>query len=120
MPGLTAFLDWMDAEGIRRVAVTNAPRENIEVMMEGLGIRSRFEKIVLGDECTRPKPFPDPYLEGLAYLGEEGGGLSLAWPVLYALTYVMQVEFVYIVCVGVAYRIVRSPARFPPPRHVRR
>lgn len=31
--GLTKFLDWQDAQGIRRVAVTNAPKENVEVRM---------------------------------------------------------------------------------------
>lgn len=40
-----------------------------QVMMKSLNIGHRFELIILGDECTRPKPFPDPYLEGLKYLG---------------------------------------------------
>lgn len=69
MPGLTAFLDWQDRRGLRRVAVTNAPKENVAVMMTSLKLGPRFERIILGDECARPKPFPDPYLEGLAFVG---------------------------------------------------
>lgn len=110
--GLLEFLDWMDAQGVRRVAVTNAPKENVEasearwnamlwlgllhleprrwplsltpaascpkVMLRGLGIAHRFEAVVFGEDCTRPKPFPDPYHEGLAIMGltEEVSGLG--------------------------------------------
>ncbi len=28
-----------------------------------------FEKVVLGEECANPKPYPDPYLEGLKAFG---------------------------------------------------
>ena len=69
MPGLTAFLDMLDDSGVQICAVTNAPRLNAELMLSGLGIAGRFEHLVIGNECTRPKPFPDPYLEGMRLLG---------------------------------------------------
>jgi beta-phosphoglucomutase-like phosphatase (HAD superfamily) len=69
VPGLLAFLDLLDRRGVRRVAVTNAPRENVEVMLRGLDLAHRFEAVVLGEECVRAKPYPDPYLEGLKILG---------------------------------------------------
>jgi beta-phosphoglucomutase-like phosphatase (HAD superfamily) len=33
LPGLTELLQWVDDNGIRKVAVTNAPRLNAEMMM---------------------------------------------------------------------------------------
>jgi len=72
LSGLPDFLAWVDKRGLRRVAVTNAPRANAEMMLGGLGLTPFFEKVVLGEECTRPKPFPDPYLDGLATIGLSG------------------------------------------------
>lgn len=34
-------------------------------MLEGIGLASSFEALVIGAECVRAKPNPDPYLEGL-------------------------------------------------------
>lgn len=31
--------------------------------------RKWFDKVVLGEECAHPKPYPDPYLEGLKFCG---------------------------------------------------
>ncbi len=28
-----------------------------------------LQTLVIGDECSRPKPFPDPYKEGLLKIG---------------------------------------------------
>ena len=38
-------------------------------MLRVLKLDSWFEAVVLGEECTRAKPFPDPYLEGMRQLG---------------------------------------------------
>jgi len=45
--------------------VTNAPRLNAEMLLAGLGIRDRFQAIVIGDELPHAKPHPLPYREGL-------------------------------------------------------
>lgn len=71
LPGLLSLLDALDASGIPYVAVTNAPGLNAEAMLDGLGIRSRFVDVVLGERCVRAKPDPEPYLEGLRRLGLE-------------------------------------------------
>jgi HAD superfamily hydrolase (TIGR01509 family) len=71
LEGLSSLIDWIETRGIRRVAVTNAPRDNAHLMLKVLKLDSWFEKVVLGEECTRAKPFPDPYLEGLRQLGME-------------------------------------------------
>jgi HAD superfamily hydrolase (TIGR01509 family) len=64
-PGLMALLACADQAGIPMVAVTNAPRLNVEMMLSGLGIMPRFKAVVIGDELAHGKPHPMPYLEGL-------------------------------------------------------
>lgn len=67
--GLKKFCDWVASQGILRAAVTNAPRENAEQMIQGLGLESFFQHLVIGAECERAKPFPDPYQAAMALLG---------------------------------------------------
>jgi hypothetical protein len=38
VPGLTEFLAWIDERGLKKAAVTNAPRENARVMLAALGL----------------------------------------------------------------------------------
>eukprot|EP00850_Spirogloea_muscicola_P015368 SM000117S25488 [mRNA] locus=s117:123004:124571:+ [translate_table: standard] len=69
--GLQRLCNWAAARGLRAAAVTNAPRANAEQMIEAVGLSHYFEHLVIGSECARPKPYPEPYLEGLACLGED-------------------------------------------------
>ncbi|PON87556.1 HAD hydrolase, subfamily IA [Trema orientale] len=57
-----------DERGLKRAAVTNAPRPNVDLIISMLDLSSFFKIIVLGNECERAKPFPDPYLKGLQAL----------------------------------------------------
>jgi HAD superfamily hydrolase (TIGR01509 family) len=73
IPGLGEALAMAKQHGIRCVAVTNAPRpagalciEEIKKQFEAGDI---IEDLVIGAECTRAKPFPDPYIEGMKRLG---------------------------------------------------
>jgi len=65
VPGLMTLLARADRAGIPMVAVTNAPRLNAEMLLNGLGIMHRFKAVVIGDELPHGKPHPLPYLEGL-------------------------------------------------------
>lgn len=69
VPGLFGLLDLADAAGLPMAAVTNAPRANADLILDGLGIRHRFKAIVIGAELPHGKPHPLPYLEGLRLLG---------------------------------------------------
>ena len=71
LPGLTELLVWAKENNVRVAAVTNAPRPNAELMLRALGLADppAFEFLVIGTECARAKPFPDPYLEGMRLLG---------------------------------------------------
>eukprot|EP00775_Hariotina_reticulata_P003528 gene3528-3797_t len=69
MRGLTDFLAWLDSRALHKAAVTNAPKHNTSLMLAALQLDSYFEAVVLGEECERAKPHPDPYLKGLQLLG---------------------------------------------------
>lgn len=70
LPGLTELLDAATAARVPFVAVTNAPRPNAELMLDALGLAEAFAgRLVIGVECERAKPNPDPYLKGLDVLG---------------------------------------------------
>ncbi len=69
MPGLFELMDWADSLSIPMAAVTNAPTENAELMLGGLGIRERFRTVVIGDRLPRGKPDPMPYLVAGERLG---------------------------------------------------
>lgn len=68
-PGVLKVLDWADAHGVPYAVVTNAPRANAEMMLQGLGLGQRMTELVIGDELERAKPDPLPYRTGLQRLG---------------------------------------------------
>jgi HAD superfamily hydrolase (TIGR01509 family) len=68
--GLTELMRRIDAENIPKIAVTNAPRENAEMMLKALRLDDWFKEfLVLGSECEHAKPHPQPYIDGLRLLG---------------------------------------------------
>jgi len=67
--GLPRFLQWVEERGLKRAAVTNAPRENAEVMLAALGLEGYFDLLIIGAECTRAKPNPDPYQAAMNHFG---------------------------------------------------
>jgi len=69
MPGVVALVRRAEAEGWPRAIVTNAMRKNADAMLEAIGLRDAFETIVIGEECQRGKPAPDPYMEAMRQLG---------------------------------------------------
>lgn len=66
--GLHKLRKWIEDHGLKRVAVTNAPRSNAELMISAVGLSDFFETVIIGSECEHPKPFPDPYLKALEVL----------------------------------------------------
>lgn len=63
--GLHDLCRWIEGRNLKRAAVTNAPRPNAELMLSLLGLTDFFPVLVIGSECDRAKPFPDPYLKAL-------------------------------------------------------
>lgn len=68
-PGLMRLLDQADAAGLPMAAVTNAPTANAELILTGLGIKHRFQTVVIGDDLPRGKPDPLPYQIACERLG---------------------------------------------------
>lgn len=68
--GLYKLKKWIEDHGLKRAAVTNAPRANAELMLSILGLTDFFEALIIGSECDHGKPHPDPYLKGLEVLNE--------------------------------------------------
>lgn len=62
MPGLTQFLDSLDASGIKSAIVSGGHRGYIERLIEMLGISKRFQYIVSADDIPYRKPDPEPFL----------------------------------------------------------
>uniref|UniRef100_A0ACD6A917 Uncharacterized protein n=1 Tax=Avena sativa TaxID=4498 RepID=A0ACD6A917_AVESA len=73
--GLAELCVWARDRGLRRAAVTNAPRPNAALMIDILGLSEFFEVVVCGEECGvgRAKPAPDAYLRALELLGSAPG-----------------------------------------------
>jgi HAD superfamily hydrolase (TIGR01509 family) len=66
--GLIDLLDWADSVGLRYAAVTNAPKENAELVLASLQATKRFSAVILSDDLDHAKPHPLPYLTGLTRL----------------------------------------------------
>jgi len=73
LTGLMELLQSFRARGVRVAAVTNAPKLNAHMILRALNLHPEgpmpFDLIVLGEECSRPKPHPDPYLKAMELLG---------------------------------------------------
>ena len=67
-PGAVELLAWARGHGIATGLVTNAPRENADLMIAALGLASDFDVVICATESPRSKPHPDPYLEALRRL----------------------------------------------------
>ncbi|EEF33603.1 2-deoxyglucose-6-phosphate phosphatase, putative [Ricinus communis] len=66
--GLYKLKKWIEDRGLKRAAVTNAPRPNAELMISKLGLADFFDAVIIGDECVHAKPHPEPYLKALEVL----------------------------------------------------
>ncbi|ANT61270.1 MULTISPECIES: HAD family phosphatase [unclassified Salipiger] len=69
MPGAEALMLRAKAQGWRIAVVTNAPRDNAEAMLGATGLRAFAETLVIGDECARAKPDPEPYAVAMRAFG---------------------------------------------------
>lgn len=71
-PGAVALLRAVREAGIRTALVTMSMRSMATAFVSQLGFDA-FDVIIAGDDATRPKPFPDPYLQAAAALGVAPG-----------------------------------------------
>jgi len=64
LPGLVEFLERHPE--VPKAVGSNAEPANIDFVLEQFGLRPYFKVIVNGLQVSRPKPFPDIYLEAAA------------------------------------------------------
>ncbi|CAN1195626.1 Haloacid dehalogenase-like hydrolase domain-containing protein Sgpp [Linum perenne] len=68
LDGLYKVTKWVEDRGLKRAAVTNAPKLNAELAISKLGLSDFFQAVILGDECEHAKPHPEPYQKALEVL----------------------------------------------------
>ncbi|RLK49254.1 HAD family hydrolase [Microbacterium telephonicum] len=66
-PGARELLAQLKEAGVRTALVTMSLRSMADTVAGQMGFDA-FDLVVAGDEVTRPKPFPDPYLQACAQL----------------------------------------------------
>jgi HAD superfamily hydrolase (TIGR01509 family) len=70
MPGAAELLEEVRLAGLAAALVTSSIRPIAEACLESIG-RHNFDQVVTGDEVTRTKPDPEPYLKAARLLGIE-------------------------------------------------
>ena len=73
VPGLTELLGRAQAAGIRLAVASGAPKGNIDFIMDGLGLRHRFDVLVDDSAYSRGKPDPECFLTAAKMLGANPG-----------------------------------------------
>jgi len=71
LPGAVEWVRRLAAEGWRQAVASSAPRENIDVVLEAIGLAGCFEAIVSAEDVRRGKPDPEVFLAAAARLGVE-------------------------------------------------
>ncbi len=69
--GLRAFLDGLEARGVKLAVATGAPPENVEFVLGGLGLAADFGIVVDCSRGLRCKPAPDCYLKAAEELSAD-------------------------------------------------
>ena len=69
VPGLLTLLADFRKSGRLMGLATSGPRENVDLVLDGLGIRPFFSSIVTGDEVSDGKPAPDCFLLAAERIG---------------------------------------------------
>ena len=69
LPGVRTFLERLRRAGVPRVIGSSTPRENIDLVVELVGLREFFPEIVAAGDVTHGKPDPEVFLLGARRLG---------------------------------------------------
>jgi beta-phosphoglucomutase len=69
MPGAVALLDSLDGAGFALGVGSSGPPENVDLVLDRLGCRGRFDAVVHGMDVTRGKPDPQVFLLAAERMG---------------------------------------------------
>lgn len=68
LAGLDRLLSWVSQHHLTTAVVTNAPRQNAEMMLNALELSDRFDTVIISEELPQGKPHPLPYQTALERL----------------------------------------------------
>ena len=68
-PGLHEILDFFRAHGVKMAVASSSHRLPIERNLERSGVRAYFEAVISGEDVSRGKPDPEPFLTAAERLG---------------------------------------------------
>jgi beta-phosphoglucomutase len=71
LPGVGRWLDRLRDEGWQQAVASSAPRANLEVIIEALGLGGYFAAVASAEDVTEGKPDPQVFLKAAAGLGVE-------------------------------------------------
>ncbi len=70
-PGVRDLLTFLDEQAVPKAIVTSAPRANLDMIVETLGIGRHFQALVAEDDAARGKPDPEGFLVAASRAGIE-------------------------------------------------
>lgn len=69
LPGFLAFVDALRASGFQTGVATSAPRANLDLIMDALGLRPLMASTLSSENVTAHKPAPEVYIKSIVNLG---------------------------------------------------
>jgi len=69
LPGAAEWVRRLDEEGWRQAVASSAPRRNVEVVLEALGLARYFGALVAAEDVRRGKPEPEVFHAASRLLG---------------------------------------------------
>lgn len=61
------FLKKINDQKYKIGIVTNCNRKSAELILDYCGFQPYIHHLIIGNECKKPKPYPDPYIEAMNY-----------------------------------------------------
>ncbi len=68
-PGVTELLDFLRDNGIKTALATSTDQDRAERFLEPLGVFSKFDRKIFGNQVKRGKPAPDIYIAAAEAIG---------------------------------------------------
>jgi HAD superfamily hydrolase (TIGR01509 family) len=62
LPGVLELLSFLDEQDVPKTVVTSAPRANLDMVVETLGIGRHFQALIAEEDAKKGKPDPEGFL----------------------------------------------------------
>lgn len=70
-PGFEPLLEALRANGLKIAVGTSAPRQNVELILNAVGVRAQLDAVVTAEDVERGKPDPETFLLAAQRCGVE-------------------------------------------------